>query len=165
VLVLSRETGQDVRDADGRVIGKLRDLTARLGVEHPVVYRLAIGARRRIVYLVPWTAVAAFERSEVQLRDVGPLDRFLIRRGEISLEEDELLLVRDVLDTLTERERQVLEQRFGLVDGYSRTLEEVGRQFKVTRERIRQIEAKALRKMRHPTRIRQLEGFLEAHEN
>ena len=70
--------------------------------------------------------------------------------------------IKDVLDTLTERERQVLEQRFGLVDGYSRTLEEVGRQFKVTRERIRQIEAKALRKMRHPTRIRQLEGFLEA---
>ena len=70
----------------------------------------------------------------------------------------------DVLKTLTERERQVLEQRFGLVDGYSRTLEEVGRQFKVTRERIRQIEAKALRKMRHPTRIRQLEGFLEATE-
>src|ERR1700716_3784935 len=72
--------------------------------------------------------------------------------------------IKDVLETLTERERQVLEQRFGLVDGYSRTLEEVGRQFKVTRERIRQIEAKALRKMRHPTRIRQLEGFLEAGE-
>ncbi len=70
--------------------------------------------------------------------------------------------IRDVLETLTDRERQVLEQRFGLVDGYSRTLEEVGRQFRVTRERIRQIEAKALRKMRHPTRIRQLEGFLEA---
>ena len=72
--------------------------------------------------------------------------------------------IKDVLESLTERERQVLEQRFGLVDGYSRTLEEVGRQFKVTRERIRQIEAKALRKMRHPTRIRQLEGFLEATE-
>lgn len=72
--------------------------------------------------------------------------------------------IKDVLETLTERERQVLEQRFGLVDGYSRTLEEVGRQFKVTRERIRQIEAKALRKMRHPTRIRQLEGFLDAQE-
>jgi RNA polymerase primary sigma factor len=72
--------------------------------------------------------------------------------------------IRDVLETLTERERQVLEQRFGLVDGYSRTLEEVGRQFRVTRERIRQIEAKALRKMRHPTRIRQLAGFLEAPE-
>jgi RNA polymerase primary sigma factor len=73
--------------------------------------------------------------------------------------------IRDVLDTLTERERAVLEQRFGLVDGYSRTLEEVGRQFRVTRERIRQIEAKALRKMRHPTRIRHLHGFLEADEN
>ncbi len=69
--------------------------------------------------------------------------------------------IRDVLDTLTERECEVLEQRFGLKDGYSRTLEEVGRQFQVTRERIRQIEAKALRKMRHPTRIRKLEGFIE----
>ncbi len=67
----------------------------------------------------------------------------------------------DVLDSLTERERRVLSLRFGLVDGYSRTLEEVGKQFKVTRERIRQIEAKALRKMRHPTRIRQLHGFFE----
>jgi RNA polymerase primary sigma factor len=70
----------------------------------------------------------------------------------------------DVLTSLTERERKVLELRFGLSDGYSRTLEEVGKQFKVTRERIRQIEAKALRKMRHPTRIRQLEGFLELEE-
>jgi len=70
----------------------------------------------------------------------------------------------DVLTTLTERERKVLELRFGLGDGYSRTLEEVGKQFKVTRERIRQIEAKALRKMRHPTRIRQLQGFLETEE-
>ena len=68
----------------------------------------------------------------------------------------------DVLTSLTERERKVLELRFGLGDGYSRTLEEVGKQFKVTRERIRQIEAKALRKMRHPTRIRQLQGFLES---
>ena len=67
----------------------------------------------------------------------------------------------DVLCSLSERERKVLELRFGLGDGYSRTLEEVGRQFRVTRERIRQIEAKALRKMRHPTRIRQLHGFLE----
>ena len=70
-----------------------------------------------------------------------------------------------VLHTLTERERAVIEQRFGLVDGYSRTLEEVGRQFKVTRERIRQIEAKALRKMRHPTRLRHLHGFLEAERS
>jgi RNA polymerase primary sigma factor len=69
--------------------------------------------------------------------------------------------LRDVLDTLTERERAVLDYRFGLTDGYSRTLEEVGREFNVTRERIRQIEAKALRKLRHPTRMRKLEGFLE----
>ena len=70
----------------------------------------------------------------------------------------------DVLSSLTERERKVLELRFGLGDGYSRTLEEVGNQFRVTRERIRQIEAKALRKMRHPTRIRQLSGFLETEK-
>jgi RNA polymerase primary sigma factor len=70
----------------------------------------------------------------------------------------------DVLCSLTERERKVLELRFGLGDGYSRTLEEVGKQFRVTRERIRQIEAKALRKMRHPTRIRQLHGFLEIEQ-
>ncbi|MBN2068237.1 MAG: RNA polymerase sigma factor RpoD [Opitutales bacterium] len=69
--------------------------------------------------------------------------------------------IMDVLDSLTDRERKVLSLRFGLVDGYSRTLEEVGRQFNVTRERIRQIEAKALRKMRHPTRIRQFNGFIE----
>jgi RNA polymerase primary sigma factor len=70
----------------------------------------------------------------------------------------------DVLTSLSERERKVLELRFGLGDGYSRTLEEVGKQFRVTRERIRQIEAKALRKMRHPTRIRQLHGFLEVQQ-
>ena len=70
----------------------------------------------------------------------------------------------DVLTSLNERERKVLELRFGLGDGYSRTLEEVGKQFKVTRERIRQIEAKALRKMRHPTRLRQLQGFLETED-
>lgn len=70
--------------------------------------------------------------------------------------------LKEVLHTLTEREQAVLNLRFGLSDGYSRTLEEVGKQFTVTRERIRQIEAKALRKLRHPTRLRKLEGFLEA---
>jgi RNA polymerase primary sigma factor len=70
----------------------------------------------------------------------------------------------DVLSSLNERERKVLELRFGIGDGYARTLEEVGKQFRVTRERIRQIEAKALRKMRHPTRIRQLHGFLDIED-
>lgn len=69
--------------------------------------------------------------------------------------------LREVLGTLTDREKAVLDYRFGLTDGYSRTLEEVGKEFNVTRERIRQIEAKALRKLRHPTRLRKLEGFLE----
>ena len=70
----------------------------------------------------------------------------------------------DVLTTLTERERKILEMRFGLVDGYERTLEEIGKMYNVTRERIRQIEAKALRKLRHPTRVRHLQGFLEARK-
>jgi RNA polymerase primary sigma factor len=70
----------------------------------------------------------------------------------------------DVLTTLTERERKILEMRFGLIDGYERTLEEIGKMYNVTRERIRQIEAKALRKLRHPTRVRHLQGFLEGVE-
>jgi RNA polymerase primary sigma factor len=68
--------------------------------------------------------------------------------------------VDDVLDSISQRERRVLQLRFGLEDGRSRTLEEVGREFGVTRERIRQIEAKALRKMRHPTRSKKLRDFL-----
>ncbi len=67
----------------------------------------------------------------------------------------------EVLSTLTEREQKVLRLRFGLDDGRARTLEEVGKEFQVTRERIRQIEAKALRKLRHPTRSRRLKDFLE----
>ena len=67
----------------------------------------------------------------------------------------------EVLDTLTEREQKVLRLRFGMNDGRARTLEEVGREFDVTRERIRQIEAKALRKLRHPSRSRKLKDYLD----
>lgn len=67
----------------------------------------------------------------------------------------------EVLDTLTEREQKVLRLRFGLDDGRARTLEEVGKEFNVTRERIRQIEAKALRKLRHPSRSKKLKDYLE----
>jgi RNA polymerase primary sigma factor len=66
-----------------------------------------------------------------------------------------------VLKTLTYREREIIKLRYGLGDGYTYTLEEVGRIFKVTRERVRQIEAKAVRKLQHPVRSRQLQGFLE----
>lgn len=69
----------------------------------------------------------------------------------------------DVLKTLTEREERVLRLRFGLVDGRQRTLEEVGKEFNVTRERIRQIEAKALRKLKHPSRSRKLKDFMTKH--
>src|ERR1051325_478021 len=69
--------------------------------------------------------------------------------------------VEDVLDTLTPRERRVLQLRFGLIDGHQRTLEEGGKRFGVTRERTRQIEAKALRKLRHPSRSKKLRDYLE----
>ena len=66
-----------------------------------------------------------------------------------------------MLETLTPREEKVLRLRFGLEDGQPRTLEEVGKEFNVTRERIRQIEAKALRKLRHPSRSKKLKDFLD----
>ena len=66
----------------------------------------------------------------------------------------------EVIATLTDREQQVIRMRFGLEDGHPRTLEEVGREFHVTRERIRQIESKALRKLRHPSRSRKLRDYL-----
>ncbi len=77
--------------------------------------------------------------------------------ASFSLLKEQLM---EVLDTLTPREKKVLELRFGIIDGRTRTLEEVGKEFNVTRERIRQIEAKALRKLRHPSRSRKLKDFL-----
>lgn len=69
--------------------------------------------------------------------------------------------IESVLNTLTYREREIIKLRYGIGDGYTYTLEEVGRIFKVTRERVRQIEAKAIRKLQHPVRARKLEGFLD----
>ena len=86
--------------------------------------------------------------------DVTSENPFEVTEGHLLKER-----LRDILDTLTDRERQVVDFRFGLSDGYSRTLEEVGRLFNVTRERIRQIEAKALRKLRHPSRMKSLDDF------
>ena len=73
-------------------------------------------------------------------------------------------LINEVLDTLTEREQKVLRLRFGMDDGRARTLEEVGKEFQVTRERIRQIEAKALRRLRHPSKSRKLKDYLDAND-
>ena len=82
----------------------------------------------------------------------GPVE---VASGELLREQ-----VHSALDQLTQREREVLEMRFGLTDGQAHTLEEVGQEFGVTRERIRQIEAKALRKLRHPVRSRKLRDYL-----
>jgi RNA polymerase primary sigma factor len=70
--------------------------------------------------------------------------------------------IEQVLKTLTYREREIIKLRYGIGDGYTYTLEEVGRIFKVTRERVRQVEAKAIRKLQHPVRSRKLSGFLES---
>ena len=89
---------------------------------------------------------------------VRPGRRILRDAAAFSLLKEQL---NEVLGTLTEREQKVLRLRFGLDDGRARTLEEVGKEFNVTRERIRQIEAKALRKLRHPSRSRKLKDYLD----
>ena len=86
--------------------------------------------------------------------DLSSENPFEVTEGHLLKER-----LRDILDTLTDRERQVVDFRYGLTDGYTRTLEEVGRLFNVTRERIRQIEAKALRKLRHPSRMKSLGDY------
>ena len=91
----------------------------------------------------------------IHRRPTVPTIRSATRRNGILREKIEALL-----KTLTYREREIIRLRYGLGDGYTYTLEEVGRIFKVTRERVRQIEAKAVRKLQHPVRSQQLEGFL-----
>ena len=99
------------------------------------------------------------EEEDSHLGDFVPDERNMspedFTTNEILKEE-----IKSVLSTLQPREQQVLELRFGLIDGTSYTLEEVGKKFNVTRERIRQIEAKALRKLRHPSRAKKLKDFL-----
>ncbi|MBU5427093.1 RNA polymerase sigma factor RpoD [Tissierella pigra] len=100
------------------------------------------------------------EEEDSHLGDFIPDDEVLApaEAATFTMLREQLI---DVLDTLTPREQKVLRLRFGLDDGRARTLEEVGKEFEVTRERIRQIEAKALRKLRHPSRSKKLKDFLE----
>ena len=86
--------------------------------------------------------------------DLSSENPFEVTEGHLLKER-----LREVLNSLTDRERQVIDHRYGLTKGYSLTLEEVGRIFNVTRERIRQIEAKALRKLRHPSRMKSLGDY------
>jgi RNA polymerase primary sigma factor len=100
------------------------------------------------------------QEDSSQLGDFIEDDKIL---GPVDAASKQLLKeqLRSALGILSERERDVLEMRFGLRDGQDNTLEDVGKFYGVTRERIRQIEAKALRKLRHPTRSRQLRDYLE----
>ena len=98
--------------------------------------------------------------EDTSLIEMIPANSYLSVEDEVAAK---LLgeIINEVLITLTEREKNILELRFGLKDGKSRTLEEIGKEYGVTRERIRQIEAKALRKLKHPSRSKRLKGFLE----
>jgi RNA polymerase primary sigma factor len=161
-------------------INKLVRVSRRLVQEHgrePTSRELALGLSDSGA---PDTAAYTPERiREIQRMSLGPvsLETPIGDEGDSHLGdfiEDESAIspldaaaqqllheqVEDVLASLTARERRVLQLRFGLADGRSRTLEEVGREFGVTRERIRQIEAKALRKLRHPSRSRRLRDYL-----
>ena len=93
----------------------------------------------------------------------GDLDDEL--QPDLTTEERLKDKIEQALKTLTFREREIIKLRYGIGDGYTYTLEEVGRIFKVTRERVRQIEAKAVRKLQHPVRSRKLEGFLDSFGN
>ena len=100
------------------------------------------------------------EEEDSHLGDFSPDDDVPapVEAAAYSMLKEQLM---EVLDTLSDREKKVLMLRFGLEDGRPRTLEEVGKEFNVTRERIRQIEAKALRKLRHPSRSKKLRDYLE----
>ncbi|MEA2020652.1 MAG: RNA polymerase sigma factor RpoD [Patescibacteria group bacterium] len=101
------------------------------------------------------------EEGDSRLKDFLP-DETVISPEDVTSQSLLKDKIREVLSTLDPRERKVLEFRFGLEDGKPRTLEEVGKEFDVTRERIRQIEAKALRRLRHPSRAKKLKGFLRS---
>jgi len=118
------------------------------------------GRRSALIYLPRSLESSIGQEEGIYLSDLiedqGALSPFDVVSKQLLKEQ-----IDKVLSSLTPREQRVLRLRFGLEDGRSRTLEEVGQEFNLTRERIRQIEAKALRKLRHPSRSRKLKGYLE----
>jgi RNA polymerase primary sigma factor len=151
-----------VSDVDRRAVEESQNAGAKLS---PDVMRRVRRAAEKVRQLMRVSQEPMSLETPVGSEDNSVLVDFIADESLASPVEEtnrELLReqMRDILDSLTDRERDVLMLRFGLVDGESRTLEEVGQQFGVTRERIRQIESKALRKLRHPTRSRKLRDYL-----
>ena len=153
------------------IINKLLRVTRRLVQEHgrePTNEEIAAGldiTTERVEEILKVSQIPVSLETPIGLERDTSLGEFIEDKTKPSTEDAAVFQLRreavdDVLDTLDAREARILQLRFGLTDGRSRTLEEVGRVFGVTRERIRQIEAKALRKLRHPSRSRKLGGFL-----
>ena len=139
---LGREaTTEEIADDIGVTVDKIREIMKIS--QHPVSLETPIG-----------------EANESHLGDFIP-DKNNPTPSEAASYQLLREQLNEVLHTLTPREEMVLKLRFGLDDGRTRTLEEVGREFQITRERIRQIEAKALRKLRHPSRSKRLKDYLE----
>lgn len=152
-----------VEPPDARKIKKLREENKPLDATLQRKLRRAAQKVRKIMRISqePMSLeMPVGQEDSSQLGDFIEDDKML---GPVDAASKQLLKeqLRSALGVLSDREREVLEMRFGLLDGQDSTLEEVGRHFGVTRERIRQIEAKALRKLRHPTRSRQLRDYLE----
>lgn len=150
LIRISRQLLQELgRDPTPEEIGE------KMGISAEKVHEILKIAQEPVSLEIP-----IGEEEDSHLGDFIPDDDAIAPADAAAYEllKDQL---NEVLDTLTEREQKVLKLRFGLMDGRARTLEEVGKKFGVTRERIRQIEAKALRKLRHPSRSKQLKDFLE----
>jgi len=151
---LSRESRQLIQELGREPTSD--EIAARLDIAPDKVREILRAAQEPISLETP----VGEEEGDSHLGDFLP-DESNMAPQEVAAHQLLKEQIEQVLGLLTERERKVLQLRFGLDDGRSRTLEEVGREFNVTRERIRQIEAKALRKLRHPSRSRKLKEYLE----
>ncbi len=155
------ETMSKIRNATKKLVQELgREPTVE---EIAKEGRLSISETRRVLKIsrVPISLDRPVGESEDSY--FGDFIEDITAESPVRAASQEMLKERieDVLQTLTYREREIIKLRYGIGDGYTYTLEEVGRIFKVTRERVRQIEAKAVRKLQHPVRARQLEGFMD----